>query len=63
MKTYVKNEELNKILATADKDIGKVLAAAGLKAMFVTSENDDADEFFSALVKILKEYVEITKNA
>ena len=63
MKTYVKNEEFNKLLAIADKEIGEILASTGLTAMFVKHDDNDTDEFFLALAKILEEYAEITKQA
>lgn len=63
MRTYVKNEEFNKLLAITDKKIGEVLAATSLLAMGVKHDESDTDEFFLALVNILEEYAEITKKA
>ena len=63
MKTYVKNEELNKLLANTDKKIGEILAATGLVAMFTTHDDSDTDEFFLALTNILEEDAEMTKQA
>jgi hypothetical protein len=63
MKTYVKNEEFNKLLASADKEIGEILAATSLTAMFIKHNENDTDEFFLALAKILEEYAEMTKQA
>lgn len=63
MKYYVNNKELNELLAEADIQIATVLTVTSLKAVAVEQSDSDADEFFLALSKILKDYYEKTKIA